>query len=164
MVSARLTVVDSPAAFAALAALIRDYVASLGFPLTFQDVERELSDLPSQYGPPSGRAFLVRVDTRIAGGIAVRRFDDGSAELKRMYVRPEFRGLGLGRRLAEAAVEAAAELGYRRILLDTLASMETAVAIYRTLGFQTIGAYRDNPLAGAIFMERSLQPLPNSEG
>jgi putative acetyltransferase len=133
-------------------AVIRAYVAALGFDLCFQDVGRELAELSTEYGPPHGAAFLADD----VGFVGIRRFDDDVAELKRMYVQPAARGRGLGRALAEAAVGEARRLGYRRVRLDTLASMEEAVALYRALGFVDIAPYRDNPIPGARYLELSL--------
>lgn len=129
--------------------LIREYMDSLGFDLCFQDVERELAELRTQYGPPTGGAFLAGD----VGFVGVRRFGDDMGELKRMYVAPSARGRGLGRALAEAAVEEARRLGYRRLRLDTLATMEAAVALYRSLGFVDIEPYRPNPIADARYLE-----------
>jgi carbonic anhydrase len=131
-------------------ALIREYVDALGFDLCFQDVDRELRDLRIEYGPPHGAAFLADEG---AGFVGVRRFDDGVAELKRMYVQPAARGGGIGRALAVAAVDAAGALGYRRLRLDTLASMGAAVALYLDLGFTDIPPYRDNPIADVRYLE-----------
>ncbi len=149
--------VRDPSAWAALRNLFGEYVASLGFPLTFQDVERELAEIETEYGPPHGRAWLAKPDGptagSIAGGVGLRRFDEDSGEIKRMYVRPAYRGTGLGAQLAQACVDAAREIGYRRVLLDTIASMESALRIYRSLGFVQTGPYRYNPLPDAIYME-----------
>lgn len=133
--------------------LIREYVDALGFDLCFQDIERELRDLRTEYGPPTGGAFLA--DSGV-GFVGVRRFADGIAELKRMYVQPSARGRGLGRLLAEAAVDEARRLGYRALRLDTLATMEAAVALYLDLGFTDIPPYRDNPVPGARYLELAL--------
>lgn len=151
----RLVIATDAHDFAVVGLLFREYIDSLGFPLTFQDVDRELAELPTEYGPPTGRAFLAMAGSDPAGAVGVRRFDATAAEIKRMYVRPPFRGLGLGRLLAEAAVRAAGDLGYPRVLLDTRGSMTAALSVYRTLGFQEIAPYRDNPLPDAVFMERT---------
>lgn len=137
--------------------LLRAYLAELPFDIDFQDVDRELGELPAQYGPPSGAALLVRDDEGLAMGVVgVRRFgDDG--ELKRMYLDPVARGTGIGRALAEAAVAAARALGYRRLLLDTVAWMTPAIAIYEALGFAEIEPYRHNPLPGARYFALDLQ-------
>ena len=130
--------------------LVRAYLAELPFVIDFQGIEAELADLSTAYGPPDG-ALLLAVDEHEAavGVVGVRRFEDGSGELKRMYVAPAARGTGAGRALAEAAMEAARALGYRRLLLDTVATMTAAIATYRSLGFEEIEAYRHNPLPEA---------------
>jgi GNAT superfamily N-acetyltransferase len=134
------------------ARLIRAYLASLPFDVDFQDVEGEMAALPAMYGPPDGALLLVRDEGGEAVGVAgVRRFADGDAELKRMYLAPAARGQGAGRALAAAAVAVARELGYRRLLLDTVASLTTAIAIYEGLGFAEIEAYRHNPFEDARF-------------
>lgn len=138
--------------YALLAGLFRDYVNSLGFPLTFQDFERELAEVESEYGPPGGRGWIVSVGDEPAGAVGLRRFDERTGEMKRMYVRPAFRGRGIGRALAEAVVAAAREIGYERVVLDTLGSMTAAQAIYRSLGFVEIPPYRHNPRPDAVFM------------
>jgi putative acetyltransferase len=137
--------------------LIRAYLAALPFEIDFQDLDRELADLPVEYGPPAGAAF-VAVDGlgEAIGVVGVRRFADGDAELKRMYVEPAGRGAGVGRALAAAAVDAARALGYRRVLLDTVASMEAAIATYEALGFVEIEPYRHNPLPDARYFALDL--------
>ena len=136
--------------------LIREYVEALGFDLCFQDVDRELAELPTEYGPPGGAAFLAGEG---AGFVGVHRLDDHVAELKRMYVVPAARGAGVGRALAVAAVEEARRLGYRRLRLDTLSSMEAAVRLYLDLGFTDIPPYRDNPIPEARYLELVLSVL-----
>ena len=128
--------------------LFREYLESLPFEIDFQDVDTDIERPTSMYGPPDGCAFLGVVDGDCVGVVGVRRFDDSACELKRMYVRPSSRGTGLGRALAEGAIAAARELGYRRILLDTIADMQAANALYESLGFHPIPAYRHNPLPG----------------
>ena len=137
--------------------LIRAYLAELPFEIDVQDLDRELAELPTEYGPPTGAAF-VAVDSlgEAVGVVGVRRFADGEAELKRMYVDPAARGTGAGRALADAAVEAARGLGYRRVLLDTVAWMEAAIATYERLGFVGVEPYRHNPLADARFFALEL--------
>jgi putative acetyltransferase len=137
--------------------LIRAYLAELPFEIDFQDLDRELGELALEYGPPRGAALLVRSAAGEAVGVVgVRRFDDTRAELKRMYVAPEARGSGTGRALGAAAVAAAQELGYERLLLDTVDTMTPAIELYRSLGFVEIDAYRHNPLPGARYFALDL--------
>lgn len=139
--------------------LMRAYLAELPFDIDFQDVDRELAELPIEYGLPSGAALLVQDDEEGAVGVVgVRRFDEDDGELKRMYLDPRARGAGLGRALAEVAVTAARALGYRRLLLDTVAWMAPAITVYEALGFEEIEAYRHNPLDGARYFALDLQP------
>ena len=138
--------------------LIEEYVESLDVDLGFQEIEKELADFPGAYAPPRGRFILAVIDDRAVGCVAVRSFEEGCCEMKRLYVRPEARGLGAGRLLAVAAVEAGRELGYRRMRLDTLSDMEAARALYRSLGFREIEPYRFNPMPGTSFMELDLGP------
>jgi putative acetyltransferase len=125
-------------------ALLREYAAGLGVDLSFQDFEAELAD-------PLGFYELVLLAE--GGCVALRRIDVESCEMKRLYVRSEARGDGLGRRLAEAVIAEARARGYRRMLLDTLPSMAAARALYATLGFRETEAYRFNPIEGTTFLE-----------
>lgn len=137
--------------------LIRAYLDELPFEIDFQDVDQELTALPSEYGPPDGAALMVVDDGGTAVGIVgVRRFDERSGELKRMYLAPEARGLGAGRALGAAAVAAARDLGYERLLLDTVATMTAAIATYTALGFVEIPPYRHNPLPDARYFALDL--------
>ena len=133
-------------------ALFEEYERSLGIDLCFQDFERELAELPGAYAPPEGRLLLALVGDEPAGCVALRPLADGGCELKRLYVRPAHRGLGLGRLLTTTVLDTAVELGYTRVLLDTLPSMTEAQALYRSLGFRPIDAYTVNPVPGATFM------------
>ena len=148
----------SPAQWSEAAALIRAYLDELPFEIDFQDLDRELVELPSEYGPPLGAGLLARAADGggALGFVGVRLFAEGDAELKRMYVDPSARGRQLGRALAVGAVHAARQLGYRRLLLDTVASMATAIAVYESLGFAPIGAYRHNPLPDARYFALDL--------
>lgn len=134
-------------------ALFREYADSLGFDLSFQNFEKELSELPGEYSPPGGRLFLAFENGRPAGCIALRRISDNDCEMKRFYVCPLFRGGGVGKRLATLAISDAREMGYKRMLLDTVPSMKRALSLYRALGFKPIPPYRENPVPGASFME-----------
>lgn len=132
--------------------LFGEYAASLPFALDFQDFDRELAELPGAYAPPRGALLLARG----AGCVGLRPIDETSCELKRLYVRPQARGAGLGRRLAEAAVTEARRLGYKQLRLDTVPGMDSAQSLYERLGFSEISAYRPNPIPGARFLELEL--------
>jgi putative acetyltransferase len=137
--------------------LMREYAASLSFDLGFDGFEAELAGLPGSYGPPAGALLVAYVEEEPAGCAALRRLDDGSGELKRLFVRPSHRGLGLGRRLTETAIATARELGYPRLRLDTAPEMAAAQGMYRTLGFSEIEPYRHNPVPGARYFELVLE-------
>jgi putative acetyltransferase len=139
--------------------LLREYAGSLGFPLDFQDFERELAELPGAYAPPHGSLLLARIDGEAAGCVALRRLDDDACEMKRLYIRPGNRGLGLGRLLAAAIVDDARARGYRAMRLDTTPSMAAAQALYAELGFRDIRPYTVNPVAGTRFLELELGEL-----
>jgi ribosomal protein S18 acetylase RimI-like enzyme len=136
--------------------IFREYAAGLGVDLCFQDFEAELAALPGKYAPPQGRLLLARRDGDVAGCVALRPQAGDVCEMKRLYVRPAARGLGLGRRLAEAACAAAREAGYARIRLDTLPDMAAAQSMYASMGFRPIPAYVFNPVAGVRYLERDL--------
>jgi putative acetyltransferase len=141
-------------------AIFREYAQGLGVDLCFQRFDEELANLPGDYAAPRGTLLLARVDGRIAGCCALRPLDSAdypnAAEMKRLYVRPAFRGTGLGRRLAEAALDAGRQAGYGCVLLDTLSDMESARALYEDLGFEEIPPYYHNPIAGAHYLKAEL--------
>src|ERR1700755_2397218 len=120
---------------ASVEALFREYVASLAEDISFQNVDDELAGLPGKYARPTGVVLIARDGDEAAGAIAYRMVEPGVCEMKRLYVRPAFRGRDLGRELANELIELARERGYRTMLLDTLASMASARALYRDLGF-----------------------------
>lgn len=138
--------------------LMREYVSWLPFDVSeFQDFDREMAEIQSEYGPPSGLAMLASLDERLVGVAGVRRVGPATAELKRMWVRPEARGHGLGQQMARRAIAEARGLGYRSVRLDTVTDVMTeANHLYDKLGFVEIAPYRDNPLPGARFMELDL--------
>lgn len=138
-------------------ALFLEYGESLGFSLCFQSFDEELKNLPGAYAPPSGRLLLARSADHAAGCIALRKLDAGICEMKRLYVRPEARGLGVGRMLVERLIAEARSIGYERMRLDTIATaMKDAVALYRRMGFQEIASYSSIPIEGALWMELML--------
>jgi putative acetyltransferase len=137
-------------------ALFREYQAELGVDLCFQGFDRELADLPGEYGPPHGSLLVASVDGELAGCVALRRLGDGVCEMKRLYVRPAFRRQRVGRALAEAVIATARDRGYLRMRLDTLPSMAQASALYRSLGFTEIEPYYRNQVPGARFLELEL--------
>lgn len=137
--------------------LFKEYQASLGVDLCFQNFDEELASLPGEYAPPNGSLFLAFSNDHLAGCIALRRISDTACEMKRLYVRPEFRGMKVGRMLAEMIVKEAREGGYEQMRLDTLPSMKEAQALYQSLGFRPIDPYRHNPIEGTVFMELQLK-------
>ncbi len=148
---------ESPEQIASIRELFLEYAQSLGFSLCFQDFDQELATLPGDYAPPRGRLLLAEFENRPAGCVALHKLDSEICEMKRLYVRPEFRGKGLGKILAETIVAEARQIGYKQLRLDTVEPvMRTAVAMYRTLGFSEIAPYRPNPIDGALYMEIKL--------
>jgi ribosomal protein S18 acetylase RimI-like enzyme len=136
--------------------LFRVYVSSLAEDISFQNVDDELSGLPGKYARPGGVVLIARDGETAVGAVAYRMFEPGVAEMKRLYVRPAFRGRGLARELANELIEDARSRGYRTMLLDTLASMSAARMLYRDLGFVPVEPYYDNPLPGVMYMALEL--------
>ena len=147
--------VETPAQIEETRRLFREYEAWLNVDLCFQSFEDELKNLPGKYAAPTGRLFLAFDGEKIAGCIALRRIDDEICEMKRLYLRQEFRGAGLGKRSIERLIEEAREIGCQKMRLDTLPKkMPRAVALYKEFGFQPIAAYYDNPHRETLFMEK----------
>ena len=136
--------------------LFREYADSLDVDLKFQEFEVELASLPGPYAEPAGRLILARVDAAVAGCAALRRIDGEVCEVKRLFVRPAFRALRIGVLLVERIIDEARRIEYRRMRLDTLPSMKTAMRLYESFGFRDINPYRFNPLERSRFMELEL--------
>jgi putative acetyltransferase len=152
----KLVEIHDPRHLSALRTLFREYAADIGVDLCFQGFEQELAGLPGRYAPPEGRLLLARQGSKPAGCVALRKLEAGICEVKRLYVRPAFRGKGLGRELVNAIIAGARAAGYKRMRLDTLATMQPAIALYESLGFRRVAPYCHNPVAGAVYMELHL--------
>ncbi|MGH9516241.1 MAG: GNAT family N-acetyltransferase [Terriglobales bacterium] len=148
---------ESPEQLAQARELFLEYANSLGFSLCFQNFDQELACLPGDYAPPAGRLLLAISNGQPAGCVALHKLAPEICEMKRLYLRPQFRGRGLGRELAETVIAEARQIGYKYLRLDTVEPvMKTAVEMYRQLGFRGIPPYRPNPIAGALYMELQL--------
>lgn len=133
--------------------LFLEYSDALEFDLGFQNFESEIRNLPGDYRRPSGGLLLAYQDFDIAGCVGFKRLDGSIAEMKRLYVRPEFQGFGLGRALVSEVLRKSKSMGYKKVRLDTVPSMSKAIALYKSMGFYSIPAYRENPIVGASFFE-----------
>jgi len=152
-----MTQAESPEQIEKARELFLEYAKSLGFSLCFQNFEQELAGLPGEYAPPDGRLLIAEYRGQPAGCVALHRLGPDICEMKRLYLRPSFRGRGLGRLQAEAIMAEARTIGYSKMRLDTVEPvMPNAVAMYRRLGFREIEPYRPNPIAGALYMELDL--------
>jgi GNAT superfamily N-acetyltransferase len=136
--------------------MLREYAALLGVDLCFQSFEAELEGLPGKYAPPNGALLIALHQDEAAGCVALRDLGDGVCEMKRLFVRPQFRKFGLGRQLADTIIAKADQLGYLLMRLDTLDRLSEAMRLYERLGFRKIPAYYDNPLAGVVYWELDL--------
>lgn len=141
----------------AIQSLFLEYASWLDFPLCFQGFDKELATLPGKYSVPEGRLYLVTADGKDAGCIGLRKFSDGVCEMKRLYVRPDYRGTGIGKALVERIIEDAKAIGYQKMRLDTIKEkMGKAVEIYKEHGFIEIDAYYENPNPHTLYMELDL--------
>jgi ribosomal protein S18 acetylase RimI-like enzyme len=148
---------ETPAQIDVARSLFLEYADWLGLSLCFQNFEQELAGLPGRYSLPGGRLWLVTAEGGLAGCVAMRKIDEGVCEMKRLYVRPGFRGRGIGRLMTTRLIGEARSIGYEKMRLDTLPlQMSEAVKLYRAIGFREIEPYYDNPVEGALFMELSL--------
>lgn len=156
-----LFTLSAPSEMEPVRQIFREYAQGLGVDLCFQDFENELATLPGEYAPPRGALLLATVDGQLAGCCALRPMDvsdyPNAAEMKRLYVRRAFRGLGLGRQLAEATLDEARQAGYTSVLLDTLDDMEAARGLYEDLGFGEIPPYYHNPVPGAHYLKADVE-------
>jgi putative acetyltransferase len=163
------TQAESPAQISQARELFLEYAQSLGFSLCFQNFDHELASLPGEYAPPEGRLLLAEYEAQLAGCVALHKLGSGAGseagfeagsefcEMKRLYLRPQFRGKGLGRALADRIITEARQIGYRRMRLDTVEPvMKDAVEMYRKIGFKEIAPYRENPMSGTLYMELEL--------
>ncbi len=149
----RIEHANGATAVEAARALFLEYASELGIDLSFQGFDSEVAELPGEYAPPAGRLLVAFDHEEAAGCVALRPRSEGACEMKRLYVRDAYRGTGLGRRLAEAIVDEARAAGYERMLLDTLPSMERALALYLSLGFRDAEPYYDSPVSGTRYLE-----------
>jgi len=156
----RVESAESPEFIALARELFLEYSESLDVDLCFQGFAKELATLPGDYARPAGRLLLAFEGQQPAGCGALRRIDDDICEMKRLYVRPAFRGKGASGELIDALIRTARKIGYQHMRLDTLPSMTRAIAIYRSLGFKAIAPYRVNPVPGAAFLELDLNTRP----
>jgi putative acetyltransferase len=159
-----LTEAKSPAQIAKIRELFLEYAESLGFSLCFQGFDKELANLPGDYAAPEGLLLLAKYQEEVAGCVALHKLDKEICEMKRLYLRPRFRGKGVGRALAQTVIAEAQRIGYRRMRLDTVEPvMKDAVGLYRQLGFKDIAPYRTNPIVGAMYMELELTSNQKSQ-
>jgi putative acetyltransferase len=147
-----ITIATSAEDYAAARTLIEEYAAALGVDLCFQNFSEEITNLPKIYGPPRGCLILAGTNGKLVGCVAIRNQDADVCEMKRLSVKPQLRGAGLGRRLAESAIRHARQLGYARMALDTLPNMTAAQSLYQLLGFREVDGYYQNPLGGVRYL------------
>ncbi len=153
----RMTLAETTSQVEEARALFEEYADATGVDLCFQNFAEELASLPGDYAPPGGRLIVAYDGEEAAGCVALRGVDGAACEMKRLYVRPRWRGTGLGRALAARIIDEARGIGYERMRLDTLPSMQAAIKLYRSLGFEEIDPYRFNPVEGTLYMELKLR-------
>jgi putative acetyltransferase len=136
--------------------LFLEYAESLHFNLCFQNFEKELAELPGDYAPPLGCIILVKAEEEFFGCVALRKLEDDVCEMKRLYIKPECRGMGIGKKLTFEIIDFARKSGYKKMRLDTIATMKEAIGIYKAIGFYEIPAYRYNPEKEVIYLELGL--------
>lgn len=153
----RVFQIETPEHLAVARELFEEYAEQLGHDLEFQQFSQELENLPGTYAPPRGRLLLATWGPAVVGCVGLREQSPAICEMKRMYVRPDFRRRGIGRRLAVEIIAAARQIGYERMRLDTLRPMNVPRALYQSLGFQEVSAYYNNPIPGAVFLELDLR-------
>ncbi|MFX0018530.1 MAG: GNAT family N-acetyltransferase [Promethearchaeota archaeon] len=136
--------------------IFKDYSNYLNIDLEFQDFEEELNNLPGEYKPPLGCILLAFYNNTLIGCVALRKFEEKICEMKRLYVKPQFRSRGFGKNLAKAIINKAIKIGYKSMRLDTLPFMKEAISLYKSLGFKEMKPYRYNPFKGAKFFELEL--------
>ena len=141
---------------AVIGELFLEYAESLGFSLCFQDFDKELAGLPGEYAPPNGCLILAVADSKPCGCVALHKLEEGICEMKRLYIKPEFRGKGFGKLLVNAVIDEAKKIGYTKMRLDTVPQMKEAINLYQQIGFKEIEPYRKNPIDGALYMEMDL--------
>ena len=151
-----ISLADDVAKLQAVRGLFQEYWTSFGFTPCFQNFGDELAGLPGAYAPPAGRLAIAFVDDQPAGCVALRRFDAERCEAKRLWVRPEFRGRGIGRALLDWVISEARAAGYREMVGDTMPAMSQALGMYDRYGFERTGPYAGNPTPGAIFLRLKL--------
>jgi len=154
----RIVVAESAEQVEFVRTLLKEYALETEVDLSFQDFASEVANLPGKYSPPEGRLLLAQSEIEWLGCVGLRKIGDGICEMKRLYVRPQFRESGVGRLLATAVINAAAKIGYQAMRLDTLSTMTAAIALYESLGFRRIAPYYHNPYQASVFMELRLTP------
>jgi ribosomal protein S18 acetylase RimI-like enzyme len=140
--------------------LFQEYAQAIGIDLYFQNFDEELAGLPGRYVPPDGALLIAKSSGKACGCVALRKFDDQVCEMKRLYVKPEFRKHGLGKDLVERIISEAKNRGYKVMRLDTLATMQSAIKLYKSFGFHEIPAYTFNPIPEAVYMEKKFDEEP----